>query len=426
MKADKQSRLTPKLRFPEFAEHSEWELKPLNNLCDRLTKTVGGTKLVPVSISAGKGFVPQAEKFGRDISGSQYSKYIWLRRGEFAYNRGNSKQFPQGCVYQLNEFDEAAASNAFLCFHLHDSYDPTFFLGFFESNGHGRQLRRHITSGARSNGLLNISADTFFGITIPIPPTETEQQKIADCLGSLDDLIAAEGEKLEALRRHKQGLMQQLFPQPGETVPRLRFPEFRGASPWKETPLTEHFADIRNGFVGTATPFYVDKGVPYLQGKNIKKGRIDPSGLVSISEEFHEKQAKSQLKSTDILMVQSGHVGECAVVGANYAGSNCHALIVLSQRYECCSTFFVQYFYSSHGKSQIAEVTTGNTIKHILASDVRSFRVPVPELDERRKVGDFLASFDELIDAKIDAIVALNLWKQGLLQQLFPSPEGNE
>ena len=176
--------------------------------------------------------------------------------------------------------------------------------------------------------------------------------------------------------------MQQLFPQPGETQPRLRFPKFRGASPWSETPLTEHFAHIRNGFVGTATPYYVDNGVPYLQGKNIKRGRIDPSGLVSVSEEFHNRQAKSQLKSTDILMAQSGHVGECAVVGTDNAGSNCHALIVLSQRHEYCSAFFAKYFYSPHGKSRIAQAATGNTINHILASDVRLFQVPVPEMDE--------------------------------------------
>ena len=160
MTAHKPSPFMPKLRFPEFIDHGPWGAKPLGNLCDRLSETVGNTQLTPVSISAGKGFVPQAEKFGRDISGSQYSKYIWLRRGDFAYNRGNSKRFPQGCVYQLTEFDEAAASNAFHCFRLHDHFEPAFVLGFFANNGHGRQLIGHITSGARSNGLLNISADT--------------------------------------------------------------------------------------------------------------------------------------------------------------------------------------------------------------------------------------------------------------------------
>ena len=88
MTADKPSPFVPKLRFPEFIDHGPWDAKLLDDLCDRLSETVGDTRLTPVSISAGKGFVPQAEKFGRDISGSQYSKYIWLQRGDFAYKPG--------------------------------------------------------------------------------------------------------------------------------------------------------------------------------------------------------------------------------------------------------------------------------------------------------------------------------------------------
>jgi len=83
-----------------------------------------------------------------------------------------------------------------------------------------------------------------------MPKSSREQQKIADCLGSLNDLIAAESRKLEALRRHKQGLMQQLFPQPGETVPRLRFPEFQDAPVWE----AGHCRDIAKVLQGYGFP----------------------------------------------------------------------------------------------------------------------------------------------------------------------------
>jgi type I restriction enzyme S subunit len=219
--------LTPKLRFPEFREKAEWKAKPLGEMCDRIAEKVGDTLLTPVSISAGKGFVSQVEKFGRDISGDQYKNYIWLRKGDFAYNKGNSKSYPQGCVRRLKEFDQAAAPSAFVSFRLHDGYVPEFFEGLFEKNTHGRQLIKFITSSARSDGLLNISPDEFFSVNLLIPQEPAEQQKIAECLNSLDGLIAAEERKLEALKAHKKGLMQQLFPQPGQSQPRLRFPEFR-------------------------------------------------------------------------------------------------------------------------------------------------------------------------------------------------------
>lgn len=224
--------LTPKLRFPEFRDSPEWIETPLSEMSDRIVEKVGDSVLTPVSITAGKGFVPQVEKFGRDISGAQYKKYILLRKGDFAYNKGNSKSYPQGCVMRLKEFDQAAAPSAFICFRLHGGYVPEFFEGLFEKNAHGRQLIKFITSSARSDGLLNISPDEFFSVSLPIPQNFAEQQKIAGCLRSIDRLIAAEGRKLAGLRDHKRGLMQQLFPQPGQTQPRLRFPEFRDKGEW--------------------------------------------------------------------------------------------------------------------------------------------------------------------------------------------------
>ncbi len=89
--------LAPKLRFPEFWDAPEWEPVSLGNASVPVEERVGERKLTPVSISAGIGFVPQAEKFGRDISGNQYKVYTVVRDGDFVYNKGNSLRFPQGC-----------------------------------------------------------------------------------------------------------------------------------------------------------------------------------------------------------------------------------------------------------------------------------------------------------------------------------------
>ena len=158
------SGLVPSLRFPEFQDEGEWENYKLSQLSERITEKVNGRKLTTVSITAGLGFVSQAEKFGRDISGAQYKNYIQLKKGQFSYNKGNSKTFPQGCIYQLNEFDEVAVPNAFISFKFFDGFVPEFFKGYFDSNFHGYQLLRFITSGARSDGLLNISPADFFSI----------------------------------------------------------------------------------------------------------------------------------------------------------------------------------------------------------------------------------------------------------------------
>ena len=118
--------LVPKYRFPEFEFNEEWNGFTLSQIADRVIEKVGEKKLTTLSISAGTGFVSQAEKFSRDISGKQYENYICLRKGEFSYNKGNSKTFPQGCIYELLEYDEAAVPNAFISFHFKEDYVPDF------------------------------------------------------------------------------------------------------------------------------------------------------------------------------------------------------------------------------------------------------------------------------------------------------------
>ncbi|MFT6106650.1 MAG: type I restriction enzyme S subunit [Rickettsiales bacterium] len=200
-------------------------------------------------------------------------------------------------------------------------------------------------------------------------------------------------------------------------IPKLRFSEFSGE--WEESPLGKSFPKIRNGFVGTATPYYIRNGVPYLQGKNIKTGKIKADGLVTVSEGFHAHQRKSQLCKGDILMVQSGHVGECATVTHQYEGGNCHALIVMSPIEGVISQFFVNYFYSPIGKNKIQKFTTGNTIKHILTSDLKPLLTYVPQPKEQQKIASFLSVVDRKLSQLGRKKKLLDQYKKSMMQKLF-------
>ena len=202
-------------------------------------------------------------------------------------------------------------------------------------------------------------------------------------------------------------------------TPKLRFKEFDGE--WLSAPLKKYFPKIRNGFVGVATPYYVDKGVKYLQGKNVKDGKIDPAGLIYISEEFHLKKNNSKLSIDDILMVQSGHVGECAVIETEYDNANCHALIVLSphQEQKTNSHFVKYYFYTPLGKKIISQVKTGNTIEHVLASEIKEVELNFPSKAEQTKIASFLSAVDEKISQLTQKHELLSQYKQGMMQKLF-------
>ena len=181
------------------------------------------------------------------------------------------------------------------------------------------------------------------------------------------------------------------------------------------------FPFIRNGFVGTVTPYFTDEahGVRYLQGTNIHAGRITDDTVFYVSQEFSGKHSKNILKADDILVVQSGHVGECAVVGEKYTGANCHALIIMSNGGNCISEYVAQYINSDIGIRKIAAITTGNTIKHILASAMIDLEIPIPSLDEQTRIARILSVCDLRIDIENQLLAELTRMKNGLLQRLF-------
>jgi len=200
-------------------------------------------------------------------------------------------------------------------------------------------------------------------------------------------------------------------------VPQLRFPEFSGE--WEEKRFDSLYPTVRNGFVGVATPYYVEEGVPYLQGKNIKSGAINRNGLVYINESFHQKSKKSQLRQNDIVMVQSGHVGECAVITEEFEDTNCHALLVSTPTHDIDSKFYINYFYSKFGRKKIYRITTGNTIKHILSSDLKIQTVSNPSYQEQQKIAAFLTAVDSKIEQLSKKQELLGEYKKGLMQQIF-------
>jgi type I restriction enzyme, S subunit len=206
-----QQLLTGKKRFPQFAGTVDWAMIQLCKVSTRITEKAGEQELDVLSITAGRGFVSQKEKFSKVIAGRNYGNYTVLRKGEFAYNKGNSDRFPQGCIYRLDEYEIGAVPNVFYSFRL----DPAvtvcgFFVQLFKMGYQNKQLRAYINSGVRNDGLLNLNAKDFFRMKVPLPKIE-EQQALADFFGDQDEEITLQQTKLEQLKQQKKGLMQQLL-----------------------------------------------------------------------------------------------------------------------------------------------------------------------------------------------------------------------
>ncbi len=216
-----QRALVPKLRFPEFRDAAEWGTKELSELAVIINEKAGCNKYTLMSISSGIGLVTQLEKFGREIAGAQYKNYIVIHNNDFAYNKSATREYPEGFIAIYSGETPAAVPNSiFTCFRVDECKVLPEYLSFlFFCNLHGRWLKKFITVGARAHGSLNIYNDDLLTLPVPLPIGQSslaEQQKIADCLSSIDELISLQARKIDALKAHKKGLMQQLFPSLGE------------------------------------------------------------------------------------------------------------------------------------------------------------------------------------------------------------------
>lgn len=396
--------LVPQLRFPKFLNAGEWSAPTLAEISTPVEERVGDRTLTPVSISAGIGFVPQAEKFGRDISGSQYRLYTVVRDGDFVYNKGNSLKFPQGCVYDLQGWGEVAAPNVFICFRLKNGYENRFYRQCFEQNIHGIQLRKHITSGARSNGLLNISKEAFFSVQIPTP-SQSEQRKIADCLSSLDELVSLEIQKLEKLKAYKAGLMLEIFPRGGEDTPRLRFPEFRESEAWVTRTLPELAENLNNRRIPITESDRKKGGTPYYGASGIVDyvdGHIFNEDLLCISEDG----ANLRARVTPIAF---------SISGKTWVNNHAHVL-----KFE---QLFTQVLVEDYLNSiSLEDYLTGMTQPKLNRGMLDVIPIPIsPIEDEQRAIAGLLSSLNDQIINQNIRVDNLKLHKDGLAGQLIPA-----
>ena len=204
-----QKLITGEMRFPEF--NGNWKKVVIGDIFEEVKRINDNISMDIdiLTISAKNGFLSQKDKFSKVIAGSSLDKYTHLLKNEFAYNKGNSKTAPFGCIFKL-DMKEGLVPFVYICFRPTQMIDIDFFDFYFKHGLLDRQLKRIITSGARSDGLLNVSKDNFFNIKISLPSIE-EQKKIGLVLRLIQTEIDYLIDELNQLKEQKRGLMQLLL-----------------------------------------------------------------------------------------------------------------------------------------------------------------------------------------------------------------------
>jgi type I restriction enzyme, S subunit len=413
--------LVPKLRFPEFEGAGAWASRTFGDVTTKTDKRNKGGISYPVySISNKAGFVPQSEQFAgvdSEKRGYDLAQYKLVGRNTFAYNPA---RINVGSIGFSGDLENVIVSSLYVCFKSNLEADDQFLQHFFSTRMFERSVCNHAEGGIRSY----LFYENFSRIEILLP-TLPEQQRIASCLSSLDELITTQTRKVDALKTHKKGLMQQLFPREGETQPRLRFPEFEGE--WEEIELGA-MVDLLSGYPFDGPDISQDSsGVPLLRGINVTEGRIRHSTEI---DRFYcgptEGLERFRLQANDLVIGMDGSkVGKnSALVSEADAG----ALLIqrvarLRARQESAIQFIFQRINSPYFHAYVDRINTSSGIPHVSSKQIKEFRICVPSEAEQQRIASCLSSLDDLITNESHKLETYKTHKKGLMQGLFPKVE---
>ena len=340
-----------------------------------------------LSATQDRGVIPRSQvDIDIKYDDANTSGYKMVDKGDFVISL---RSFQGGIEY--SEYT-GLVSPAYTVLKPRVSICDEYYKSYFKTNDYISRLNKG-TYGIRDG--KQVGFKDFGEMTIHFPPLP-EQQRIAKILSTQDKVIECYEKKIQQLKRMKKYYLQNMFPKRGESVPKIRFKGF--PDPWEQQKLADIYQKIGNAFFGTATPYYVKNGHFYLESNNVKDGQINYTTKVFINDEFYENQKDKWLHTGDIVMVQSGHVGHAAVIPKELDNTAAHALIMFRNPKTKIEPYFLNYQYqTNNAKKKIESITTGNTIKHILASDMQEFVVDVTSYEEQSNIVGVFQQLDTLI-----------------------------
>lgn len=405
----------PELRLDGF--EGEWERQNVASISKLVTRVTPSSTAPVMMISAASGFIPQSNKYSSDNAGKSLGKYIELHQDELAYNHGASKLRQFGSCFKL---DVPAARVPFVyhCFQVLED-DPTFVGFSLNRDSVQEQLRRLVSSGARMDGLLNISFEQYGTVEVSLPPTLEEQQAIGVVFTNLDAAIDQHTDKHRVLQRTKTALMQKMFPQDGQTEPDLRLDGFEGK--WDSVTLGD-VGKLHTGYGFPESQQNGVNGIPFYKVSDMnllgnEREMLRANHYVE-SDQITRQGWRPVFDVPAILFAKVGaaiFLGRKRLVRSPFLMDN--NMMAYSIEEGEWVTSFAQTVFDHLDLSTL--VQTGS-LPSINPSAVKALEVKTPPtVEEQRAIGAVFTKLDSLISAEAQFIEKLKQTKTALLQKMF-------
>lgn len=404
----------PDYRFKGYTE--PWVQKKLGGVVERITrKNKNLESNLPLTISAQYGLIDQETFFNKKVASKDVSGYYLLKKGEFAYNKSYSSDYPWGAVKRLDNYEMGVLSTLYIVFRP-NFIDSDFLAVYYDSPKWYKEVSMRAAEGARNHGLLNISPQDFFDTVLIFPVNQSEQTAIGSFFQDIDQLISLQQRKLEVLKEQKKTYLKLLFPAKGQTKPALRFAGFEDQ--WKEVKLGE-VTELKRGLTYKPTSV-VENGTRVLRSSNI-------DGDVFKKQEddiFVEDSSVTipYVQFGDILITaangSSKLVGKHAIIeDSEKMVHGGFMLLARSKQYKFLNALLSSEWYSrfinvsvSGGNGAIGNLSKSNLEKEI---------VLCPTLPEQEAIGAFFQDLDKAITKQEEKGNQLKESKQTLLRKMF-------
>jgi len=409
----------PQLRFPDFRDAGDWEQVALGEIAEiKLGKMLDGQKHTTGRLQP---YLNNVSVRWNEVNTSNLPQMYFdddeldrfgLRAGDVVVCEGGE---PGRAAIWDGRLPDIKFQKAIHRVRFNVPFEPRMLVLYLEAIAGTTQFEMLFTGG----GIKHLTRDTFARLKIPVG-SPAEQRRIADCLSSVDELIAAQARKVDALKTHKKGLMRQLFPREGETQPRLRLPEFREAPDWESSSLGRVFETTSGGTPSRSEASYWDGGIPWITTSLVDFGVITEAEEFISEDGLNNSSAKLLPKGTVLIAMygQGKTRGQVALLGVE-ATTNQACAAVLPK--DGIDPYFV--FLNLAGQyEEFRKLSNSGGQENLSQGLIREFPFAYPlNEEEQKRIADCLTSLDDLITATTQELDALKAHKKGLMQQIFPS-----
>jgi type I restriction enzyme S subunit len=395
---------------------TRWENKPLGSLCSFVRGPFGGSLTKSCFVPSGFAVYEQQHAIYSQFKEVRYfinsEKFDEMRR--FEVHPGDLIMSCSGTMGKVSILPDGIKrgiiNQALLKLTPGPHILATFLRLWMESPGFQAELSK-LSSGVAIKNVASV--EVLKAIRIPLPPLEEQKRIVAildEAFEGLDRAAANAKKNLANARELFDSHLSSTFEKVAEAQGARR--------------LAEIVTRLTNGYVGPTRNIYLEAGVPYLLARHVRDNHLEFDGKTYVSRDFNEKHKKSKLKTGDVLLVQSGHIGHSAVVTPEHEGHNCHAMIVISPiASRLIGDFLSLYFCTKQMKLVFEEIRSGSTVPHLTCGLVRELMIPLPKTEDQWRLVLELKEFEQdcrrLASLATAKLAAINELRRSILQKAF-------